>query len=159
MERSLRETLIGAWRLVDVVKDAVDGSPAARPHGDCPVGLILYTPDGYMSAQIHGPLPPPGRLGRLVRAHAGGVRERGARLLRAYAGWSKVDEERGTVTHSVEVSLFPGWVGGAQLRVARLDGDVLELSGAAPEESGGGLGRHAADVGARRRVRVDRPAP
>jgi hypothetical protein len=57
----------------------------------------------------------------------------------AYAGSFEVDEERGTVTHSVEVSLFPGWVGGAQLRIVRLDGDVLELSGAVPEESGGKL--------------------
>ena len=50
-----------------------------------------------------------------------------------------MDEERRTVTHSVEVSLFPGWVGGAQQRVVRLDDDALELSGAAPEESGGKL--------------------
>ena len=52
MDGRLREKLLGAWRLVDVVEEPVDGSPPRRPHGERPIGLILYTPDGYMSAQI-----------------------------------------------------------------------------------------------------------
>jgi hypothetical protein len=32
MQGSLRDKLIGAWRLVDVVKEAADGSPDVRPH-------------------------------------------------------------------------------------------------------------------------------
>jgi hypothetical protein len=138
MEGSLRETLIGAWRLVDVVKEAVDGSPDARPHGDRPVGLILYTPDGYMSAQIMDPDRRPLASTDWSALSPEEYADE-ARGYFAYAGSFEVDEERGTVTHSVEVSLFPGWVGGAQLRVVRLDGDHLVLSGAAPEESGGKL--------------------
>ena len=52
MAAGLRERLVGAWRLVDAVEEAIDGSPVRRPHGERPIGLILYTPDGYLSAQI-----------------------------------------------------------------------------------------------------------
>ncbi len=52
MEARLRERLVGAWRLVDVVEEPIDESPVRRPHGERPIGLILYTPDGHMSAQI-----------------------------------------------------------------------------------------------------------
>jgi hypothetical protein len=33
MDESLREKLIGAWRLVDVVKESVDGSPPEMSGG------------------------------------------------------------------------------------------------------------------------------
>jgi hypothetical protein len=138
MEGRLRERLVGAWRLVDVVKETVDGSPGGRPHGDRPTGLILYTPDGYMSAQIMDP----GRRPISSADWSALTPEEYADEARgyfAYAGSFEVDEERGTVTHSVEVSLFPGWVGGAQLRVVELDGDHLVLGGASPEMSGGRL--------------------
>ena len=118
MEGSLRETLIGAWRLVDVVKETVDGSPDARPHGDRPTGLILYSPDGFMSAQIMDPDRRPVASADWSALTPEEYADE-ARGYFAYAGSFEVDEERGTVTHSVEVSLFPGWVGGAQLRVVR----------------------------------------
>ena len=50
--RSLRETLIGAWRLVSSVETDIKTGAVDRPLGDKPEGLILYTPDGYMSAQL-----------------------------------------------------------------------------------------------------------
>src|ERR1700739_1106529 len=50
--RSLRETLIGAWRLVASIETDVKTGAVDRPLGDKPEGLILYTPDGYMSAQL-----------------------------------------------------------------------------------------------------------
>jgi hypothetical protein len=50
MSTTLREQLIGAWKLASYVEKPVDGSPATYPLGETPRGLILYTPDGYMSA-------------------------------------------------------------------------------------------------------------
>jgi Lipocalin-like domain len=138
MGGSLRDRLIGAWRLVDVVDVPVDGSPGRHPHGDRPVGLILYTPDGYMSVQImereRAPVSSADWSSLTPREYAGE-----ARGYFAYAGSFEVDEERETVTHSVEVSLFPGWVGRAQVRVASLDGDRLVLRAASPAMSGGKL--------------------
>jgi len=52
MSKSLREQLIGAWKLVSYEIRPVDGSPAFYPLGERPMGIILYTPDGYMSAQL-----------------------------------------------------------------------------------------------------------
>jgi hypothetical protein len=55
MTQSLRERLIGAWKLVSYVEESVDGSANARPLGENPKGIIMYTPDGYMSAQLSKP--------------------------------------------------------------------------------------------------------
>jgi hypothetical protein len=134
----LRESLVGAWELVDVVEEALDGSPSRRPHGERPVGLILYTHDGYMSAQIMER-----QRGRVESCDWSSLTAEEyaeeARGYFAYAGPYEVDEERGTVTHSVVASLFPGWVGSAQVRVAELEGERLVLRSAAPVCSGGKL--------------------
>ena len=53
--RRLREQLIGAWKLVSYVEKPVDGSAAVHPLGERPMGIIMYTPDGYMSAQLMRP--------------------------------------------------------------------------------------------------------
>jgi hypothetical protein len=138
MDGRLRERMIGAWRLVDVVEEPVDGSSPRRPHGERPIGLILYTPDGYMSAQImereRGAITSPDWSDLTSEEYA-----EEARGYFAYCGSFEVDEAAGTVTHAVEASLFPGWVGSAQLRVVKFDGGALELSSASPAPSRGAL--------------------
>ena len=139
MTESLRERLIGAWELIDVVEQPEDGSPARHPMGEGAVGLIVYTPDGFMSVQImqrgHAPAEasagdPYGRTAEDFAAEA--------RTYFAYAGSFAVDEVARVVTHRVRTSLYPGWVGQDQRRVARLDDDdVLELSSAEPSPSAG----------------------
>lgn len=52
MSKSLRERLIGAWTLVSYVEKPVDGSPTVHPLGEDATGIIMYTPDGFMSAQL-----------------------------------------------------------------------------------------------------------
>src|SRR5260370_7824175 len=49
---SLRDALIGAWRLVSCVETDVKTGEVFLPVGERPQGFILYTPDGYMSAQL-----------------------------------------------------------------------------------------------------------
>jgi hypothetical protein len=46
----------------------------------------------------------------------------------AYAGRFSVDEAAGTVTHHIELSLSPNWVGTDQIRVVVLSADRLHLS-------------------------------
>lgn len=140
MTGSLRERLIGAWELIDVVEEPVDGSAVRHPMGEDPAGLIVYTADGHMSVQIM-------QAGHVTRTaddpygRTAGDYAREARTYFAYAGPYEVDEGRGVVTHRVRLSLFPGWVGRDQERVARLEGDVLQLSGAEPSPSAGVLVR------------------
>jgi hypothetical protein len=139
MAQSLRERLIGAWELIDVVEEPVDGSPARHPMGERPLGLILYTPDGYMSAQImqQGHAAAGTAADAYGRTAADYAEE--ARTYFAYSGPYEVDEERGVLTHTMTVSLFPGWVGQSQPRVARLEGGVLHLSSEGPSLSAGVL--------------------
>jgi hypothetical protein len=138
MESGLRERLAGAWELTDVVEEAADGSLARRPHGEQPIGFLLYTPDGHMSAQIM-------RRDRDAIASADWsdlTPEQHAAEARgyfAYCGAYELDERAGTVTHIVLAALFPNWVGTRQARAVRFDGDTLVLSSPSPELSGGRL--------------------
>ena|SRR5690349_15440089 len=102
---SLREQLIGAWKLISYSESPVDGSPQRFPMGENAQGIIMYTPDGYMSAQLM-------RLGR--RNFASGdwfegtpeeFTEEGGGYI-AYSGPFHVDEEKQALTHSMAVSLF-----------------------------------------------------
>lgn len=43
---SLREALVGAWRLVSCVETDVETGEVFLPMGPNPMGFILYTPDG-----------------------------------------------------------------------------------------------------------------
>jgi hypothetical protein len=61
MAQTLRERLIGAWKLVSYVEEPVDGSAPFYPMGEEPQGIIMYTPDGYMSAQLMHPVVPSSR--------------------------------------------------------------------------------------------------
>ena len=56
-ELGIREQLVGCWRLVGYSVTAAEGGETDRPLGNSPLGTILYTPDGYMSAQLSRPGP------------------------------------------------------------------------------------------------------
>src|SRR5215207_5883300 len=105
MAEGLRDRLIGAWRLAEFSVLARDGS-VTHPMGKDLEGLIIYSPDGYMSGQLmkldrpgyasgdmeHGPTE------ELAAAAAGYL---------AYSGPSYVDEKAETLRHHMLVSLFP----------------------------------------------------
>ena len=138
MMESLRDRLIGAWELVDVVEEPMDGSAPRRPLGEKPVGLILYTPDGYMSAQImqsDRAAVASGDWSDLTPEEY----QQEAKTYFAYSGPFHVDEARGALTHSMVVSLFPGWVGQTQPRAVEIVGDSLHLSTPSPLQSRGKL--------------------
>jgi hypothetical protein len=135
MATTLREQLIGAWKLVSYVAKPTDGSPQLYPMGENPMGIILYTADGYMSAQL---------MSAERRSFASGDWYRGtdeeykaeATTYLAYSGPFHVDEETRTLTHSMFVSLFPNWVGQTQPRVVSIENGILCLGTKAPIRSG-----------------------
>ena len=51
-KRSLREQLVGAWALTSCVERDIETGVEDHPLGERPLGLILRTPDGYVSAQL-----------------------------------------------------------------------------------------------------------
>lgn len=136
MSSRLRDQLIGAWKLISYEERPVDGSPSFFPMSETPQGIIMYTPDGYMSAQLSQPNRPPFASGDWFKGTDADYKREASTYI-AYTGEFHVDEEKQTLTHSMFISLFPNWIGQTQPRVVRIDGDRLHLSTAAPIQSGG----------------------
>jgi hypothetical protein len=130
----LRTILIGAWELVSYVERPTDGSEDRYPLGREPKGLIMYTPDGFMSAQLMNPKRTPVASGDWFEMTDAETREEAINYI-AYSGPFAI--EGGELTHSMSVSLFPNWIGQTQPRVVETDGKTLHLSTAIPIMSGG----------------------
>jgi len=135
-KKGLREQLIGAWKLVSYIETPMDGSPTRYPMGEKGQGIIMYTPDGYMSAQLMKPGRRNFASGDWFKGTPEEYAEEGSGYI-AYSGPFHVDEAKQTLTHSMDVSLFPGWIGQTQPRVVKIEGKHLHLSAAAPFPSGG----------------------
>lgn len=124
---------VGTWRLLDYTFFHDDGR-AEKPWGADVIGYLLYSAEGYMS----GNLSPArrtwrSRLRRLT-AEVPGVTEKSEAKLPsrgiprdyiAYSGRYSVDGD--TVIHHVEVSLFPNWIGLAEVRRYEFEDDRLIL--------------------------------
>jgi hypothetical protein len=136
MAKGLREQLIGAWELVSYEERPVDGSPSFYPMTEQPMGIIMYTPDGYMSAQLSKPNRKPFASGDWFKGTADDYAQEATTYI-AYTGEFHVDEEAQKLTHSMFISLFPNWIGQTQPRNVKIDGDDLHLSSASPLQSGG----------------------
>ena len=134
-QQNLRERLIGAWKLESYVEKPVDGSTPFYPMGEKPQGIIMYTSDGYMSAQLMHPDRPPFASGDWFRGSDEEFKEEALGYI-AYCCPFHTDEDKQTLTHSMFVSLFPNWLGQTQPRVVKIEGDMLDRSTATPFMSG-----------------------
>lgn len=132
---TLRDWLIGAWTLCSYVATPVDGSSAYHPLGEDAQGLILYTPDGYVAAQLMRRDRPAFASGDPARGTPDECRAAAAFI--GYAGPFTVDEATGVLNHEVAVSFFPNWLGRTQVRRADLDAGVLRLTPDVPIRSDG----------------------
>jgi Lipocalin-like domain len=124
-----RPEILGAWRLVSYEVRAMDGTIIDYPFGEDADGFLVYTDDGYMSAQLmrrhRSPYDHPWGVGGLTEQSAAA-----ARGYLAYSGPFDVDEDNGTVRHHASISLYPNWVGGDQVRHAELrDGRLILVAG------------------------------
>ena len=135
---SLRNDIIGAWQLFSYTETPLDGSAAFNPMGLNPKGLIMYTPDGFMSAQFMHPDRAYFAINDFYQGTLEEYKAAGSTYV-AYSGPFEVDEQQSIVTHSVFVSLLPNWIGNQQPRLATLIEDVLTLSTAVPIQSKGKL--------------------
>src|SRR5271155_3010992 len=140
MAKGLREQLIGAWKLVSYEVRPVDGSPSVYPFGEQPMGIIMYTPDGYMSAQLSMPDRKPIDSVDWFNA-TDDEYKRTASTYFAYTGEFHVEESADgnapTLSHSMFICLYPNWIGQTQPRAVKIDGDDLCLSSSAPYELDG----------------------
>jgi hypothetical protein len=138
LNTSLRDALVGAWQLVSCVETDIETGEVFLPMGEHPIGFILYTPDGYMSAQLSSPDRSGFAGGDMYRGTPDDYATAGISYL-AYSGPYRVDEAARTVEHEMGVSLFPNWRGQRQLRIPELDGDLLVLATEQPTMFAGSL--------------------
>ncbi|MEZ5499575.1 MAG: lipocalin-like domain-containing protein [Steroidobacteraceae bacterium] len=129
--------IIGAWLLEDWQILTAEEAPTTRPFGDEPLGLLLYSADGWMSAQINS-------RSRSAWSHGSARRATAESKLPAldecmcYSGrwWL----EGSTIVHSIRQSLNPVLIGSRQVRQPQFDGDRMRLT--ALEEIGGRSRKH-----------------
>lgn len=123
---------IGTWRLLDYSFIHEDGT-VEHPWGTAVRGYLLYSAEGYMSGNLSPANDWPSRRARLkaaLKAHPGAealrlARRAGRRDYIAYTGSYSVEGD--TVTHHVEASLFPNWVGRPEVRYYKFEGNTLTL--------------------------------
>lgn len=131
--------LVGTWRLVqfeDVENAAGRRDPTGQPvyrYGEKPLGLFIYTADGYVAIQIANLANPKCVFKVDERDHLEVpvcTPEQRDRLLNgyvAYWGTYTVDIAAGVVVHHVKSDLGIGYAGTDQRRPFRLEGDRLVL--------------------------------
>lgn len=121
--------ILGAWQLETFVIDAAGGveKPRFGPH---PVGYLIYTPSGRMSAVLMA------AHREKLSAPDGGTSSRNELVdsLAEFLSYAGRYEIRGNhVFHHVEVSVFTNLVGTTLERAFTLSGDLLTIRTLPPE--------------------------
>jgi hypothetical protein len=119
-----QEAIVGAWQLVSFHGRNAKGD--LRPAlGENAQGLLVYTAEGYMTAV----LSEAGRTPFRSRDYRGGTREEALAAVNSYISYSgRYTLSGDTVTHHVEMSLYPNWIGDDQIRNVKFEGNLLILS-------------------------------
>jgi hypothetical protein len=122
-----REEFFGTWALASIENRFADGR-IEYPYGQHPVGQLTYGPAREVSVQIMRPDRPasiraPSDVASATRDDLIGV----LAGYFAYGGSFEVDDRRGSITHHVKVSLWPGQVGADVVRSFTLAGETLTL--------------------------------
>ncbi len=117
---AVRERLVGSWDLVSFESIAADGT---RRPGAYDRGQISYHASGHMSAHLMNSANKAAQTPQTDEARAAAYR----RYL-GYYGPFVVDEAKGIVTHIVDGSSNPSWVGSRQVRYYELTPDNQQLT-------------------------------
>jgi len=126
--QTLRERVLGAWRIVDAETVNVTTGAVApwagrpRPYS----GIIVYLPNGIMSVQIGAARPAP-RADVGFGTMSSEDLQSYAATWYAYHGRFEVDEAQSQVRHFIEGSLLAFETGKTYVRSVRLENDVLTL--------------------------------
>jgi Lipocalin-like domain len=123
--RTLRENLVGTWRLIAARQRLSDGSVRADPQpGPRGVGYIMYDATGHMCVVLANPdrqtwKAPKAPTDAEVRSAFEG--------LVAYCGTYETNEPKHYVIHHVEADREPQVMGTDRARLATVNGDRLVL--------------------------------
>jgi hypothetical protein len=124
-QTSIKDQLVGTWKLVSIQMTMRDGAVTADPKfGPHPRGYLMYEPDGHMCAEIMKPErtwadPKKPTEKEEIEAFDGFL---------AYCGTYDLNATQTTVTHHPDVAWMPPYVGTTQPRPFHLDGDRLIIT-------------------------------
>ncbi|GHE34247.1 lipocalin-like domain-containing protein [Sphingobacterium griseoflavum] len=133
---SLKNELLGTWKLLSYIEVPIGGDDSLFPMGKNPYGLLMYSPDGFMSVQIS-------REERLPYASNDKLQPSQDEMLSslqgyiAFCGKFKVDNSSAIVSYMIKSSLFPNWKNKVQRRKIDFEGDILYLKSTEPILSNG----------------------
>ncbi|MFF3748215.1 lipocalin-like domain-containing protein [Streptomyces kronopolitis] len=121
------DEIVGGWSLVQCSVERAGRE--TRPLGDRPGGMLLYTPDGWMSALLT--TDPAGVDAAAARAEAAATAGASGGTV-AYAGrWERTPD--GSVRHRVAASHYGPWVGTTLERAVQHGRDELVLTATTDE--------------------------
>jgi hypothetical protein len=116
---------IGTWGL-ESFTESTEALGMAYPLGASPVGLLIYTEDGFVSAQLMKPERKPLSADLWDVSHSDGLAELAAGYI-GYCGRFTVNEDLRQVVHTPIVALIPNLVDHDQVRAYSFDGQRLTL--------------------------------
>lgn len=137
-----QDTLVGSWKLASFSVVDEGTLEEVQPWGVQPLGRMIFTPSGHMSATLSASTswtPPPGDERREMAAR---------RPTLAYTGAYRV--EGSSFITSVDTSWPDGWVGTEQRRDFTVDADRLTIT-TLPHTTPDGATRHGVLVWNRER--------
>ena len=126
---SIKEQLLGtSWSLVSYKSQDRNGK-LLYPLGKNAKGVIIFTAEKRTAVQI---MKSNGENkiseDTLASYNTEGEKEMARLGYHAYSGPFTIDEEVGTLTTHVDLSLLESYVGSDQVRAVRIEGDLLYLS-------------------------------
>ena len=123
---TIRESLIGAWRLVSFEFRKIDGA-VIYPYGEKAQGSLIYTESSRYSAQLMRSDRPRFAIGDQMMGTPEEI-DANYKGSISYFGTYQVDAENGFIIHHVESSIFPNMEGTDQKRFFELSGNRLQLT-------------------------------
>jgi|SRR5882724_5912808 len=117
--------LHGIWQLVSLTGKVPQTEQEIAPYGQKPDGYLIYTSAGFVMVQISRcsadrellPISRKPSADEFAAAFMSSV---------SYSG--RYTEADNQVTHYVEISTIPNWVGTTQVRQVEINGDLLVLT-------------------------------
>ena len=125
--------LLGSWELIEWRIEYSEGRPASWPFGRDAVGLLMYAPDGWMSATMSKPVRAALLDGAAMKPDDASRARSFAEYL-AYCGTWKLTGS--TIEHDVRMSLNPVLIGLPHARAAAIHDGVLTLIANEPGPAG-----------------------
>jgi hypothetical protein len=118
--------LIGAWSL-ESYTDTLEGAETLHPLGLNPLGLLIYTPDNFMSAQLMSLDPSHLGFGDSDANPKSDYQQKPDGFI-CYSGEYQFDEVTATVSHMPSVSFVSSLIGQRLKRQVDLEGARLTLT-------------------------------